>query len=822
VRRNPDPRHQALYRAAAAGDVEAEAQLMGEFVRSGAVRHDLLQQLAELGDPAAQMVTGAETLDFQREYFATHSYSGTRKKPRGDLIDTRGSWTPRLNMSRVEAAITGFAMLEAYFHAPIGVVPYASADAKQDATSRSQDLRIVMQTGSRIQSEGDAVYPMTAFQLSNVARMAYIPSLYDVGSKRAAEFSNMVRAMPGLNVSLAMSFMRDNVARQLKPWVMTGAPITWTVPPFLHLRDQEARNPGFDARRALLRRAAAAGDPEATAELSRLERRGGVRKIRGVLHIGRGGIMAAQRAARGTSTQALRAPHYTASLPGLEHEVPLASGGVLILDDVDQFRRRSLAAVKKALDLMEHPPLVYAVISGGYRNEQEQEDELIERTHSLPAWIQELRRESSLQNPGPDARLRQLHTAAAGGDFEARRALHHHAMRTGQVPVTPHARRLPGPADLNRYHLLRGFLFRTGMGWAETNVDRSELYWFIWDFLQVAPGGLSPAVILGVEIHLDAIWTDPGHIADDWGLYIEHEYWPGERPDLVAAVPSLAELQRVFEDRVPFHERKRILMDGWNRLPDDGKRAVIQEGLSYYILAPRRSVRNPGPDARLRQLHAAAATGEPEAVRALHMHAVRTGQVPVTPRARRLPGPHPKSGHREVDLLEFMLQTGWGFIENFEDRLDLNDFASEFRDEGRVVTRILRVGPPVRGRANLVPVDGRFYRIRRLTVPPPAHAMMILAVEFMLDTVWPDAFSLEDDWSVYQWDDGRGGDEFPLPSVAELQRVWESAVPFPLRRASLITAWNNMSDEGKTQAVSEGLDFYILAPVQRARNPRLR
>jgi len=56
--------------------------------------------------------------------------------------------------------------------------------------------------------------------------------------------------------------------------------------------------------------------------------------------------------ARGLGDRHLRAPHHTVSQAGLIGELCIAAGGVLLLDEVEEFRESALRALKSHLNFM--------------------------------------------------------------------------------------------------------------------------------------------------------------------------------------------------------------------------------------------------------------------------------------------------------------------------------------------------------------------------------------------------------------------------------------------------------------------------------------
>lgn len=180
-------------------------------------------------------------------------------------------------------------------------------------------------------------------------------------------------------------------------------------------------NPGGDERLRRLERAAAAGDPEAQAQLR--EERIRREPIHGIRFVGRGGIWQAHQSRiliaegqpEGRVTR-LRAPHYSVTTTTALKELQIAKGGVYLIDQAQDWNTKTLEAVGRVLE----GPLsrqVFVVITVPKLSDLEK---LPEWTHQLEIRVGE---EEAWRNPGGDERLRRLERAAATGDPEAKAAL---------------------------------------------------------------------------------------------------------------------------------------------------------------------------------------------------------------------------------------------------------------------------------------------------------------------------------------------------------------------------------------------------------------
>lgn len=156
-----------------------------------------------------------------------------------------------------------------------------------------------------------------------------------------------------------------------------------------------SRNP--DERTRRLERAAASGDPEAQRALEAARSR--AHPVRGTLWVGPGGVLEARRYASGVR---FRAPHYSVSRVAAIGEVGKARDGVLLLDEVDQFRPAVLEAIHAAIIESPQPPYVWATIH--------EESKAYDEAEKLPGWLQHLSGTEFLRHPlrNPDDRTREL------------------------------------------------------------------------------------------------------------------------------------------------------------------------------------------------------------------------------------------------------------------------------------------------------------------------------------------------------------------------------------------------------------------------------
>jgi len=117
-----------------------------------------------------------------------------------------------------------------------------------------------------------------------------------------------------------------------------------------------------------------------------------------VLTASPGGVKAAIRLRDEIGAPALRAPHYTAHLEGLLEEAEIARGGILLLDEVESFRRSSLELLRdKLLDMGHESPIVFAVLH---------EAKWLSR---LAPWVQRLSRPNPFEEEKIGSRLARGH-----------------------------------------------------------------------------------------------------------------------------------------------------------------------------------------------------------------------------------------------------------------------------------------------------------------------------------------------------------------------------------------------------------------------------
>jgi len=131
----------------------------------------------------------------------------------------------------------------------------------------------------------------------------------------------------------------------------------------------------------------------------------------------------------------LRAPHHTVSGSGLVGELAIAAGGVLMLDEIDEFLGRALLILKNHSELMqdEHRPVLFVTHLG---------DDVSDATK---AFLDELRKLSSVSTwstrpgmgagPTCSATGRAWTACTTTGAARARGCCCTYAQRSGRPPL---------------------------------------------------------------------------------------------------------------------------------------------------------------------------------------------------------------------------------------------------------------------------------------------------------------------------------------------------------------------------------------------------
>lgn len=196
---------------------------------------------------------------------------------------------------------------------------------------------------------------------------------------------------------------------------------------------------------------------------------------------------------------------------------------------------------------------------------------------------------------------------------------------------------------------------------------------------------------------------------------------------------------------------------------------------------------------------------DPEELAGLYRDQLRRGAVPITPPSHRLPAP--PSGELLEMLVEFVRETAWGVVDNWNDMWDLRSFMRETEPRFRVAV-VDRYYPGFAAGSDLDSSDALL-----------ALALEHLGERWTMEQHWD---TLREDWEWW-WDVSGPGPDGAMfyPSLANVYRALEVVMPYPLRKAALEGLWaSELSMSAWRQLENMALQEHFYEQKPYAMNPR--